>query len=340
MTALPPPAEVAHLLLACPQLTPTPLTAYRTLVLPAESAALSKGDQASLVHARVLGYLLLYPPSQEARRSLLLEISSCQSADVEKQHEAVFELGAKYLKHFISIYCPEDLQRVPRDHSRAKASALVRDNYRCMVTGVPDMDAVSLNLTPASPDGDFTVTRCSYIFPEALGNMEIAGATAKPLQEHEAATVWTILQRFGYGDIRAELGSAASQGASLHRLENILTLDTRIHRMFDTFKIWFEAVEGQPHCYAIALAPGLGRPPFIPKRVQFVSHRPGLPLPSPRYLELHAACCRIAHLSGAAEYLDLYYSQMDDLQVLAANGASADVLSFALHRRLGGLDPD
>jgi len=32
-----------------------------------------------------------------------------------------------------------------------------------------------------------------------------------------------------------------------------------------------------------------------------------LPLPNPAYLNLHAACCRIAHMSGAAEYLN----QMD-----------------------------
>ncbi|KAI0666036.1 hypothetical protein C8Q78DRAFT_985193 [Trametes maxima] len=236
--------------------------------------------------------------------------------------------------------CRQDLQRAPRNHSSAKASALVRDNYRCMVTGVPDLDAVSLNLTLGAPDGNFAVTQCSHIFPDALGNIEVGGSTTKrdTFQEHEAATVWTILKRFGYGDICAELGSAA-QGANLHRLENILTLDTRIHHIFDTLRMWFEAVEGQPNCYNIELVPSMARPFFIPKRVQFVSHHPELPLPSPRYLEVHAACCRIAHMSGAAEYLDLIYRHMEELQVLANNGASADVLTFALHRRLAAVDP-
>ncbi|KAI0324738.1 hypothetical protein GY45DRAFT_1349243 [Cubamyces sp. BRFM 1775] len=226
--------------------------------------------------------------------------------------------------------CRQDLQRTPRNHTNAKASALVRDNYRCMVTGVPDLDAMSLNLTPSTPDGNFAVTQCSHIFPDALGNVEIDGSTAKasspftwkPLQEYEAAT-----------DISTELGSA-SQGANLHRLENILTLDMKIHHLFDTMKMWFEAVEGQPNCYNIELAPNMARPFFIPRRVQFLSHHPELPLPSPRYPEVHAACCRIAHMSGAADYLDLIYRHMDELKVLANNGASADVLSFALHRRL------
>ncbi|OJT02926.1 hypothetical protein TRAPUB_6510 [Trametes pubescens] len=159
----------------------------------------------------------------------------------------------------------------------------------------------------------------------------------EPLQAHKAAAVWTILKRLGYEDICAELGSA-TQGANLHRLENILTLDNRLHHLFDELDIWFEAVKDQPNCYNIELAPHMGRPPFIPKRVQFVSHHPGLPLPSARYLEVHAACCRVAHMSGAAEYLDLIYRGMEELEVLANNGASADVLTFALHRRLAVVD--
>jgi hypothetical protein len=29
-----------------------------------------------------------------------------------------------------------------------------------------------------------------------------------------------------------------------------------------------------------------------------------LPLPNPDYLRIHAACCRVAHLSGASEHMD------------------------------------
>ncbi|KAI0661851.1 hypothetical protein C8Q70DRAFT_1052152 [Cubamyces menziesii] len=231
--------------------------------------------------------------------------------------------------------CRQDLQRTPRNHTNAKASALVRDNYRCMVTGVPDLDAMSLNLTSPTPDGNFARKR---VVPPLYSWLSESLIEWKSLQEHEAATVWTILNRFGYEDISAELGSAA-QGANLHRLENILTLDAKIHHLFNTLRMWFEAVEGQPNCYNIELAPNMARPFFIPRRVQFVSHHPELPLPSPRYLEVHAACCRIAHMSGAADYLDLIYRHMEELKVLANNGASADVLSFALHRRLAVAEP-
>ncbi|KAF8873787.1 hypothetical protein BD779DRAFT_1451432, partial [Infundibulicybe gibba] len=34
------------------------------------------------------------------------------------------------------------------------------------------------------------------------------------------------------------------------------------------------------------------------------STSPGLDLPSPEYLGIHADCCRVAHMSGAADMLD------------------------------------
>ena len=94
MTALPPATEVAHLLIDGP--TSTPFSAYRTIVLPAEKAALSKGNKANLIHVRIVGYLLLHPPSQAARRTLSLEIVACGRTNLNERHEAVFDLGAMY----------------------------------------------------------------------------------------------------------------------------------------------------------------------------------------------------------------------------------------------------
>ena len=36
-----------------------------------------------------------------------------------------------------------------------------------------------------------------------------------------------------------------------------------------------------------------------------------LPLPSPSYLKLHAACCKVAILSGADVYVDTILSEME-----------------------------
>ncbi|KAI0357308.1 hypothetical protein OH77DRAFT_1399856, partial [Trametes cingulata] len=209
--------------------------------------------------------------------------------------------------------------------------ALVRDNFRCMVTGKVDWKAAQKKLASRASGEDYTTTQCCYIFPDSLAGKELC-------KEYEAASVWTILKQFGCEDIHAELGSA-TEGANLHRLENILTLDVFIYKLFDDLSLWFEAVEGKLNVYNVILLPGADRPPSIPETVQFVSHRPGLPLPNPRYLKLHAACCRIAHMSGAAEYLELIYRDVEELPVLANNGASADVLTFAVHRRLTAVDP-
>ena len=55
-----------------------------------------------------------------------------------------------------------------------------------------------------------------------------------------------------------------------------------------------------------------------------------LPVPSRAYLELHAACCRVAHLSGAGEHIDTILREMEDIQVLSQDGTSAEALQYAL----------
>ncbi|KAF9483354.1 hypothetical protein BDN70DRAFT_791535, partial [Pholiota conissans] len=60
--------------------------------------------------------------------------------------------------------------------------------------------------------------------------------------------------------------------------------------------------------------------------ITFTSTDLSLPLPNSRYLRLHAAVCRVAHLSGAARYLDLEDRKIEKLGVLACDGSSADLL--------------
>jgi hypothetical protein len=43
-----------------------------------------------------------------------------------------------------------------------------------------------------------------------------------------------------------------------------------------------------------------------------------LPAPSPHYLALHAACCRIAHLSGAADHYEKVERDLDEFKTMAA----------------------
>jgi len=55
-----------------------------------------------------------------------------------------------------------------------------------------------------------------------------------------------------------------------------------------------------------------------------------LPVPSPTYLAIHAACAKVAHLSGAAECIDKLYRDMDDSTTLDPHGASASMLEHAI----------
>lgn len=63
----------------------------------------------------------------------------------------------------------------------------------------------------------------------------------------------------------------------------------------------------------------------------FTTTDPSLPLPALRYLKVHATCAKVANLSGAAEYIDKVMRDLEDIQVLAADGSSADVLNHALN---------
>ena len=59
-----------------------------------------------------------------------------------------------------------------------------------------------------------------------------------------------------------------------------------------------------------------------------------LELPNPKYLKLHAAVCRIAHMSGAAGYLDLYDREIEERWVMACDGSTADLLVSRLSQAL------
>ena len=48
------------------------------------------------------------------------------------------------------------------------------------------------------------------------------------------------------------------------------------------------------------------------------------------YLALHAACAKVANVSGAGRYIKRTFRELDDMKVLASNGSSVEALSFAL----------
>ena len=53
---------------------------------------------------------------------------------------------------------------------------------------------------------------------------------------YSATTMWTVMQRFGYESLPAELN-----GPKVHHLQNVMTLTLGAHTQFDQLKIWFVA---------------------------------------------------------------------------------------------------
>ena len=54
------------------------------------------------------------------------------------------------------------------------------------------------------------------------------------------------------------------------------------------------------------------------------------PPPDHRLLALHAACARVAHMSGAAQFFDQVDRDVEETEVLAFDGSSAHLLSHLL----------
>jgi hypothetical protein len=55
-----------------------------------------------------------------------------------------------------------------------------------------------------------------------------------------------------------------------------------------------------------------------------------LPLPSPEYLKIHAACAKVAHLLGADEHIDKVLRELEHTKVLSNDGTSAEALEHVL----------
>ncbi|KAI6033299.1 hypothetical protein EDC04DRAFT_2897936 [Pisolithus marmoratus] len=198
------------------------------------------------------------------------------------------------------------LQEPPQNYKTAKSmSALVRDGFQCVVTKVydnPPLWAI-----------------CAHIFPESIS----ANITSGSDLEMCAASVWAVLDCFGHHSLREELN-----GTNIHRLENVMTLDPTVHNDFATLKIWFTAME--PNQYRLEAVDNF----YLygcPASVTFSTPNPEkYPLPNPTYLAIRAACAKVAHLSGAGEYIEKVFRRMEDTRVLAEDGGSSELLHEAL----------
>ncbi|KIM37202.1 hypothetical protein M413DRAFT_31135 [Hebeloma cylindrosporum] len=298
-----------------------------------------------IIRARVLGYLILEAPIQEGRTYVCSEIFRCNG-----NSDKLWKLADLYITHLIRFFkqsksttpAPSErssrpsfeeevywsrctLDEAPTDHRTAKRECLVRDNFHCLGTGRMELGYYRTLSAAEQIQAQGPVrTAAAHIFPP-LTNQDLD----LPEQEQDrktpySTTIQAIVHNFSGISVLDELN-----GSSIHKPSNILTLEVTLHSLFDDLHLWFEAVPNTLNTYDIGLAFYLG-PHLVPHTSVTFSTNTERLLPDPRFLKLHAAVCRIAHLSGAAEYIESYDRDTKSTTVLARDGSSADLLSFAL----------
>ncbi|KEP51112.1 hypothetical protein V565_067520 [Rhizoctonia solani 123E] len=289
--------------------------------------------------------MLIYAPNENGRLEIAQDIHSCAT------DQDVLELGQSFFKYFVH-YCkcspiifkavdnistsplpPPLIDSVqnqipnsitPTTHSEARTDALIRDNYRCMLSQKVDIDTyrrspflqVQLGLSPP-PDVD--QTECCHILPYITSDLQESKENISV--RTTCATIFTALERFG-GISHLERNQHGP-----HHLTNIMTLQTGLRKNFDRLQLWLDPVEGVDNTYTIGRQfPGLRLD--LPQTVTFTTSTPGFPLPDRRYLALHAACARVIHLSGATEAISSIIEEMEQTRVLSEDGSSAALLEY------------
>ncbi|KAI9567970.1 hypothetical protein HD554DRAFT_2172717 [Boletus coccyginus] len=308
----------------------------RCLALEAEARALKAPPHCPppIVCARILGHLLRLAPAGNGQGQLQREITSATDNTV------LMQVAGVYLSGFIRAfkrssgptpapsehpsrpsfedaheYATAMMEECQLDHRSARAAAMNRDNNCCMITGWKDYK-----------HGGSTVVQASHIIPEATNkNIGEERRKARDARVFQSGGAWAVLSMFTYISIIKDLA-----GNRIHRLENILSLNFYCHQLFDDLCLWLKPVGDVPHTYHVRVAKEeLKLHQRIPERVNF-STTTTLPLPHHEYLALHALCCEVAWMSGAAEYLMDIERRMDDTKVLASDGSTADLLMKTL----------
>ncbi|KAK0203364.1 hypothetical protein DFS33DRAFT_1261934, partial [Desarmillaria ectypa] len=199
--------------------------------------------------------------------------------------------------------------------------ALVRDGFRCVVAGNYHRDTLSeiSASTDEVREAGVVYTQCAHIVPEPtyfnVSNQD---------SSNKEARVLAILKRFGY-DVEQ------LNGTKVYSLYNVMTMQADVHDWFDLLEIWFEKTK-VTNRYRIRSIDTLY---WLPTEVTFTTlDNENLPVPSETLLALHAACAKVAHFSGAAEYIDKLVRDVEHLGVLANNGSSGAVLSSAFLNRM------
>ncbi|KAJ8455213.1 hypothetical protein ONZ45_g19012 [Pleurotus djamor] len=221
------------------------------------------------------------------------------------------------------------LQRPPseRSHSNARTLVFHRDGRRDFLSQVYDVSDLSLEAANFHAETRLTrnIIEAAHIIPEHVTEIgvndtvpEIAALYTSSSEDVDTSAekglyMQSILYAFGGIDVAEK-----AVGDLIHDPSNILVLGDLGHILFDTYHMWFEPTDqndtdGYPLwkvCYhkeyLRARSPdGLVFLTRLPpaKTVTIDDSTFNIPGPNAQYLRIHAACCRVAWLSGLVDIL-------------------------------------
>lgn len=189
--------------------------------------------------------------------------------------------------------------------SQLRRHCLERDGYKCFASSKYSQ------AYPHPQDALTTYLEAAHIIPFSLGSFQANGRSIV----HRNAVIWVNLRR--YFPVLRNMSFAPEQ---INSDNNVMMLDSQIHREFGQFRLIFEATE-IPHQYHIKTFPDTLTGPifFLPKDriVNFKVHNGSWELPDPRLLQIHASIGNFLHVSGQAEVIDKILGDFEDCDELA-----------------------
>ncbi|KAG8833546.1 hypothetical protein FRC17_010517 [Serendipita sp. 399] len=238
----------------------------------------------------------------------------------------------------------------PGKRSNIKVKALQRDDYRCLLTGTVDIDHLVKSNGTLQQGEVPGCTKAAHIIPFHLVAFDAVDEKAHKMQDTNTNSPLVDSKTDGKAgtpqDGPAGLDKASTpycawfgnleredlEGRNINRLDNIMTLTYDIHAYFEDLKLWAEQGQDSANRYTVQ-AIHTNYLFHIKKggEVQFSTlDVETMPLPNPNYLVLHAACAKIAYISGVGKLLDDLERQGEDLNVLASDGSSMALLQYKL----------
>lgn len=125
--------------------------------------------------------------------------------------------------------------------------------------------------------------------------------------------------------------SSELEGSRIDAPSNAMILAAELHQQFGQLQCYLDEVAPDTYTFRRTKHAATLAPSADPKaeRITFVNHEPvgtrWADLPSARLLKLHAACCKMMEMAGAAEYVEYVVRDLERLELegtLAGDGSS------------------